>query len=126
MTFRALRRSDLTTALMALAFAGAVASAASDPAHVAQLKSTKKCAGCDLSGADLRGADLKAADLKSANLQGAKLYKANLVAANLEFADLREADLRGANLRQANIPSFAGAVTDATTICPGGNAGPCQ
>ncbi len=41
-------------------------SMAADPAHVAQLKRTKKCVNCDLRGAKLSYVDLRGADLRDA------------------------------------------------------------
>ena len=99
-------------------------------------------AGQTLDGASLRRADLTDADLRGARLRDADLFKAILLRATLADADLRRAkligaDLGGASLLRAQLGGadllnarlagtlLDGAVTDATTICPAGNAGPC-
>ncbi|MEH1947273.1 MAG: pentapeptide repeat-containing protein [Nostoc sp.] len=61
----------------------------SNPAHVKQLLTTKKCPKCDLGGADLTNADLAGADLREAELTDAKLD-----GANLQGSDLRQAEMR--------------------------------
>ncbi len=81
---------------------------AADPAHLDQLRRTKKCPGCDLSyanlrGANLSGADLSGANLNVANLRGANLKGANLTGANLNLTNLTWANLTGANLTQASL-----------------------
>ncbi|MBD2604990.1 pentapeptide repeat-containing protein [Scytonema hofmannii FACHB-248] len=43
----------------------------SNPNHIKQLLTTKKCPKCDLGGADLAGADLREAELSNAKLDGA-------------------------------------------------------
>ncbi|GAX42959.1 hypothetical protein NIES4075_39650 [Tolypothrix sp. NIES-4075] len=45
----------------------------SNPNHIKQLLTTKKCPKCDLGGADLTNADLAGADLREAELSNAKL-----------------------------------------------------
>ncbi|MEH2452924.1 pentapeptide repeat-containing protein [Nostoc sp.] len=100
----------------------------SNPAHVKQLLTTKKCPKCDLGGADLTNADLAGADLREAELTNAKLDGANLQGADLTKAELRwrddvgdkgkmgiseigddycnvtyEASFKGANLRGAKL-----------------------
>jgi uncharacterized protein YjbI with pentapeptide repeats len=86
---------------------GQIAQAA-DPAHLDQLRRTKKCPGCDLSYANLRGANLSGADLSGANLNvanlgGANLKGANLTGANLNLTNLTRTNLTGANLTQATL-----------------------
>src|SRR4051812_27016278 len=51
---------------------------AADPNHVAQLRETKKCEGCDLTGANLTGAFLGRAGLTGANLSEAELLGGKL------------------------------------------------
>lgn len=102
---------------------------------------------CELSGAtltslNLRRVDLSEADLSSADLTNAQLFKANLqltllgsarlVGANLTNADLTGCDLRGADLRGATLTNalftgcqLSGALTDVSTLCSSGTAGPC-
>ena len=60
--------SSLLAAVFVLA---ASPSMAYDPAHVAQLKRTKKCPRCDLQGADLRGANIKGVDFYLVDLRDA-------------------------------------------------------
>lgn len=100
---------------------------------VAQLLSTKACAGCDLSGArlatqDLTGAELSKAKLTGANLfrvtlASAKLVEASLVDANMLQADLTGADLSGADLTNARMnaaklidANLTGAVLDGAKL----------
>jgi hypothetical protein len=66
-----------------------------------KLRSTKACAGCDLSSADLSGLDLSHAELSGANLYGANLSGANLSYADLSSAEVSAADLNGADLSDA-------------------------
>ena len=47
----------------------------SNPAHVKQLLTTKKCPKCDLGGADLTNTDLAGADLREAELTDAKFSR---------------------------------------------------
>ncbi|MDZ8184830.1 MAG: pentapeptide repeat-containing protein [Nostoc sp. ChiSLP02] len=55
----------------------------SNPNHIKQLLTTKKCPKCDLGGADLTNADLAGADLREAELTDAKLDGANLQGSDL-------------------------------------------
>lgn len=71
-----------------------------------------ECAKSNLAGANLTNAHLTHADLTDANLAGANLTGAKLVGANLI----------GANLAGVIV---TGSITDATTTCRAGNAGPC-
>jgi hypothetical protein len=82
-----------------------------NPDHVKQAKEGRVCPKCDLRNGDFTGANLYGADLREANLEGAVFIETNLEMANLEGAV------------KANL---AGAITDARTVCPDGNAGPCQ
>jgi uncharacterized protein YjbI with pentapeptide repeats len=66
-----------------------------------KLRTTKQCAGCDLSYAELQGANLSNADLTGANLYGANLSGADLSYADLSNADVSAADLTGTNLSEA-------------------------
>ena len=112
------------TALLLAALVGVAAAA--NPDQVQQLRETKACAGCDLTDAQLSGAQLQGADLSGANLSNANLYGANLSGANLAGAVFSGADLKLANLDGAADANLAGADTDTRTICPAGNAGPCN
>ena len=108
------------------------------PEDLVQLKSEKKCPGCDLRGADLRGADLSESNLEGANLMGAKLEGANLTDATLEDASLEKADLHNANLHGASLDhasideaDFKGADLQDTTwingkVCKKGSIGMCK
>jgi uncharacterized protein YjbI with pentapeptide repeats len=122
--FRASKSVVLSTLLVSGPFLGAAS--LSDPAHLAQLKTTRSCSNCDLSGADLSGFVLINSDLSGANLSTAKLYKADLSGANLKNAILIGADLSGAKLTGAIDANLTGAKTDAKTICVDGTAGPCK
>jgi len=106
---------------------GAIGTAiAANADQVQQLLSTKKCSLCDLSDAQLGGKPLAGADLSGANLSNAVLYGTDLRGANLAGAVLNGANLKAANLTGAAGAAFAGTETDDRTICPSGNAGPCQ
>jgi uncharacterized protein YjbI with pentapeptide repeats len=80
-----------------------------------------------LENAFLERADLFKASLVNANLRGADLRGVNLTGADLTAADLTNADLRGATLANAVLGggSLTGALTDSTTVCATGAAGPC-
>ena len=119
---------------------GAWAQQPSQSDEVKRLLATRSCTGCFLAGAALTAADLERAVLNGANLFEATLYFANLekanltnatlVGANLRKARLKDAtltgaDLSGADLTWATDADFSGAITTATTTCPGGTAGPC-
>jgi uncharacterized protein YjbI with pentapeptide repeats len=125
-----------------LALAGAQAFAAQEPqSKVDQTLASRACQKCDLSAANFMRAELKGVDLTEANAAGAMFYHANLTnalligtdlsKANLTFADLTNANLERANLKGANLAesigaALAGAITDDTTTCPDGQAGPCR
>lgn len=106
------------------AFVAAVA--ASTPDDLAKFKETGSCAGCDLFGENLSGIQAPKADLTNANLGEATLYATNLSGANLTGATLDGANLAMANLEGAVGVILGTAKTDWRTICPDGNAGPCQ
>ncbi len=72
-----------------------------DPAALEKLKTTNKCAGCQLDGANLMGVNLSNANLMGANLARAILIKTNLSKAFLSTADLTGAVLMDANLEEA-------------------------
>ena len=99
---------------------------AAKPDDVAKLKATGSCAGCDLFGEYLAAVQAPNADLTNANLGEADLYAANLSGANLTGATLDGANLSMVNLDGAQGVIFGTATTDHRTICPGGNAGPCE
>lgn len=122
---------------------------AADAAAVTAVKSGASCPGCDLTGAnlptlqgfrrdfsfiDLSGGDLYRAVLPEANFAGAILTDVNLDRANLSNAEFQGAMLQGASLVGANLSgaSLGGAMTDELTLtdesttCPDGTAGPCQ
>ena len=126
--------------LVVLQSVGAGAQQPPQSDEVKRLLATRSCAGCFLASAPLTAADLESAVLNGANLFEANLYftnleKANLTNANLVGANLRKArlkdatltgaDLTGADLTWAADANFTGAITTATTTCPGGTAGPC-
>jgi hypothetical protein len=96
------------------------------PEHVEKLKSTGSCSGCDLFGENLSGLQAPNADLTNANLGEALFYGANLGGANLTGAVLDGANFKMANLKNAVGVNFSTATTDERTVCPNGNAGPCQ
>jgi uncharacterized protein YjbI with pentapeptide repeats len=87
-------------------------------ADLQKLKTTKACAGCDLSYADLPGFDLSHANLSGANLYGANLSGADLTYADLSTADVSAADLTGADLSDATW--FDG------SWCRAGSKGSCS
>ena len=77
-----IRLKTLTVAII-FSFIGLAAPVyAENPDHVAKLKNTKQCPGCDLSGADLSKLNLKNANLKGANLRSANLSESNLLQAD--------------------------------------------
>ena len=112
-------------ALLATAGLQIMNAVTADPAHVAQIKSTGSCAGCNLAGEDLSGL-LAQGDLSHANFAGAKLYRALLQGAVLFGASFNGADLSGANLEGALDADLTGAITDDKTTCPSGAKGPCN
>jgi len=83
--------------------------------------------GGALTGLNLTGVNLADAELGDADLSGADLSRADLSAADLRRANLESANLRGANLAAANLTGArtVSAITDASTVCPNGQAGPC-
>lgn len=111
---------------------------ADNPDHITQFRATSSCVECDLSAANFdgeahpgalaSGSSFYGASLKGADLTNADLSNANLGMANLTDATLTSANLVGAKLWRAILSpgSLAGATTDATTVCPGGEAGPCS
>lgn len=126
--------------VVVLHWVGASAQQPQQSDEVKRLLATRSCASCFLASASLTAADLESAVLNGANLFEATLYfanleKANLTNANLAGANLRKArlkdatltgaDLTGADLTWATDADFSGAITTATTTCPGGTAGPC-
>lgn len=127
MQTNSVRRNLLIACLTSLLVAVLIGvAAAANPDQVQQLRDTKSCAGCDLTDAQLSGAQLQGADLSGANLSNANLYGANLNGANLAGAVFNGADLKLASLDGATDANLAGADTDTRTICPAGNAGPCN
>jgi uncharacterized protein YjbI with pentapeptide repeats len=79
-----------------------------------------------LSGAQLAGLTVELADLRNANLSDASLYKVRLRSANLTGANLSGANFTGAFLQGARGANLSVAITDETTVCPNGEAGPCR
>lgn len=69
----------------------------------------------DFTGANLRYADLLNADFTYANLSGV----------DFTGATINGADFRYANLRGATIENIEWASTNAVTVCPNGETGPC-
>ena len=119
-------RSRLTMVLGCTAVLILAHTALADQASEQRLKATKICVGCELISADLTGAQLAGANLAEANLSGATVYGGNLEMANLRDANLSGTNLRGANLRGARGADLSTADTDARTICPDGQSGPCR
>jgi uncharacterized protein YjbI with pentapeptide repeats len=73
-------------------------------ANLNKLKSTKSCAGCDLTAIELVNFDLRNANLNGfANLSRANLTGTDLSGADLTGAKLTDANLTGANLIGANL-----------------------
>lgn len=118
-------RARLLAIVSALALTVSAAVAVT-PENAERLKATGSCPGCDLIGAELQGTQLVNADLSGANLTDADLYTANLSGANLSGANLDGANLRWVNMTGATGAVFGTASTDQRTICPDGNAGPCE
>ena len=81
-------------------------------ADLNKLKTTKSCAGCNLSGANLSGLDLSKANLKGADLHGANLSGAKLVNSILTGANLIGANLKNTNLNGADLKSTQGFSND--------------
>jgi uncharacterized protein YjbI with pentapeptide repeats len=104
-----------------------------DEAHLAKLKSTNNCRGCDLSNANLTNASLMSADLTGSNLSGANLtnaylYLANLTNANIENANLTNAHLYGAvfkGVKKAGA-DLSGATWTNGTRCKQHSIGKCE
>ena len=115
-----------------------VVSAAFVPEDLEQLKTTKKCPGCDLRGADLHGIDLSDSNLEGANLMGANLEGVHLEDvilddASCEKANLKNAKLHGTSMDHASIDEadFTGAdLQDVVWIdgrvCKKGSIGVCK
>ena len=131
------------TALFLAACLWPLSSQGSNPAEVEIFKSTGSCSGCDLSGAFLDAVDAQGGDLWNANMSNASLYRAqlgesdlsgadlsgaNLTRATLDGADLSNTSLLSANLTGAtfSLTITTGILTDASTTCPEGTAGPCE
>lgn len=110
----------------ALAIAALTSVVAYDPEHVARARQSRQCAGCDLTGAALAGAELAGGNFKGADFSSALLYGADLSRANLEGANFAGANLSSAKLNGARGANLAGATTNESTICPGGQNGPCS
>jgi uncharacterized protein YjbI with pentapeptide repeats len=140
MTKQNAKRIAACTVVVGLSAIGAWAQQPPQSDEVKRLLATRSCADCflanspltaaDLEGAVLTGANLFEATLYFANLEKANLTNATLVGANLRKARLKDAtltgaDLTGADLTWATDANFSGAITTATTTCPGGTAGPC-
>ena len=74
-----------------------------DTRDLNQLKSQKRCIGCDLSGANLRDENLAGADIRWSNLSEADLERAQLAGADLTGANLTNSKLLRANFEGANL-----------------------
>lgn len=83
--------------------------------------------GADFTRARINGASFDKAVLDDAVLTGATLREVALTGALLRRANLSGADLRGTNLEGAVLSgaSVTGTLSDLTTTCPNGSAGPC-
>jgi uncharacterized protein YjbI with pentapeptide repeats len=83
--------------------------------------------GADFTRARFDGALFDKAVLDDAVLTGATLREVAFTGALLRKANLSGADLRGTNLEGAVLTgaSATAALTDSTTTCPNGSAGPC-
>lgn len=117
---------QLSLAMLVIAVMAFATLVAATPEDEARLRSTGSCAGCNLAGADLQGVSAISGNLAGADLTDANLYRAVLRGANLANANLTNANLSGANLALARGADLSGAVTNAQTICPNGQNGPCQ
>ena len=121
------RQTCVVLAFCAAIALGAIGTAiAANADQLQQLKETHKCASCDLTDAQLSGLQLQGADLSGANLSNATFYGTNLAGANLAGAVLNGANFRLANLGGALDADLSGAITDAGTVCPSGDPGPCN
>ena len=115
-----------------------LSSLGSNPAEVEEFLATGYCPGCDLSGAILSGVDAGGSDIGNANLYRVILSLANLSGADLSGTNLTRATLDGANLSNASLDGAdlsgatlvladtTGTLTNASTTCPDGTAGPCN
>lgn len=83
--------------------------------------------GADMTRAQFQGTSFFGATLDNAILTDANLQRADFRGATLFGANLGGADLRGANLTEAVFTRarILGVLTDSTTKCPNGSAGPC-
>lgn len=117
---------NLSVGVLFAAVAVVSVTAVSTPESVERLKTTGSCAGCDLFGENLSGVQAPNADLTGANLGEASFYAANLEGANLTNAVLDHANFKMANLRGATGVVLNNTITDARTICPNGENGPCE
>lgn len=83
--------------------------------------------GADLTKAKFVGSQFADANMTAANLTDADLSQSQLTHTLLQGAFLRRTDLRGANLENAVVAgaTVEGVLTDSTTKCPNGSAGPC-
>jgi len=124
----------LLTAFAGTAFSVAYSqdsSAANIASNLALLQNTGSCSACDLrgvnlSGADLRNADLYKSDLRGANLANANLGGASLFGVRLDDANVSNANFTLANLKEASVLTLQSAITNSSTTCPNGEAGPCN
>ena len=111
---------------LTLAVCAVNASSSSNPEHEKALRTTKKCAGCDLRNANLGGFQGQNAELINADLTDATFYGGNLRGADLTGAILDRTNLEMTDLTGAKAASLATAITDSRTTCPDGAAGPCK
>ena len=77
-------------------------------ANADKLRSSKSCAGCNLSGIDFTGDDLSGADLSSTQLSNAIFTEANLTGANFSGANATSAVFHKADLTQSQLASING------------------
>ena len=116
----------LVVVLSIVACAATVYAASANPEHVAALRATKQCRGCDLSNAQLGGFQGQNADLINADLTDASFYGGSLKGADLTGAILTRTNLAMADLSGAVGALLDAAITDERTTCPDGTAGPCK
>ena len=97
-----------------------------NPEHLAAFRATRQCPSCDLRNAQLGGFQAQQANLINADLSDASFYGGSLRDADLTGAILDRTNLEMTDLSGAVGANLASAITDTRTVCPNGNAGPCQ
>ena len=123
---RSFRRLNTSALLLVVLCAATVYTSSGNPQHEAQLRTTKKCQGCELRGANLGGFQGVNADLSNADLTDASFYGGNLKGADFTGAILDRTNFEMVDMTGAVGATLTTAITDSRTTCPDGTPGPCK